>query len=249
MKTPPAVSPWWHQAGFVLILGVCRAALSAAEPASGVASAGNPASDRADAKIEDDRAGFTKMTPAEVKSALAQIDAQLAPIKELAEAAPTPRQKADINARYHALNRRLDALKKDFTRDRYDAFKVELSAEKDRIAAWTKDDFATKPEVNSTAQLTAADAATTAHQIADSHADANQVSNADTKAALTRLDADLDLLAIKIDAISDPTRKQELTLTLDNLKSRRADLGLEYRQAWYDALVSEVRAAWNRITN
>lgn len=86
-------------------------------------------------------------------------------------------------------------------------------------------------------------------KINDYRAEASDLNKAEAKAALKRLDADIDLLAAKIDAIPDPMRKKELSQRLKILKERRKELGSEFRKASYDALVDDVRAEWNQLTN
>jgi hypothetical protein len=74
------------------------------------------------------------------------------------------------------------------------------------------------------------------------------LNKAEVKAALERLDSDLKLLSAKIDVISEPARKQELTQRLKALKERRSELNREFRKARYDALVADVQAEWDQIT-
>lgn len=88
-----------------------------------------------------------------------------------------------------------------------------------------------------------------ASKIGDYRAEATDTNKAEAKAALKRLDADIDLLEAKIDALPDPMRKKELSMRLKLLKERRKELGSEFRKASYDALVADVRAEWNQLTN
>lgn len=91
----------------------------------------------------------------------------------------------------------------------------------------------------------AADSASS--KIDDYRSEATDVNKAEVKAALERLDADIKLLAAKIDAITEPLRKQELKQRLKALKERRSELNREFRQARYDALAADVKAEWDQL--
>ena len=69
------------------------------------------------------------------------------------------------------------------------------------------------------------------------------------KASLDHLDADIDLLEAKIDAVQDPVRKDELKMRFKALKERRSELGHEFRKARYDALVADVKDEWNKLVH
>lgn len=76
-----------------------------------------------------------------------------------------------------------------------------------------------------------------------------ELNKAEVKAALERLDADLALLAAKIDAITDPVHKDELKLRLKGLKHQRDELNSQFRKARYDALAADIKAEWNKLVN
>lgn len=84
-------------------------------------------------------------------------------------------------------------------------------------------------------------------KIDDYRADATELNKAEVKAALERLDTDIDLLAARIDSINEPARKQELTQRLKVLKERRKELNSEFRKARYDALSADVKSEWNQL--
>ena len=250
MKLLPQVTVQTRQAGLALVLAAfVPALLLASEPAKAADKAGNKAADQTAEKIEDYRAHDTEMNKAEVKAALASIDAELRHLDELADAAPTPAEKADAKVRYAALKDRRDELKKEFNRARYEAFKADLRAESEKASAWAKETFSTKPAANSAASATAATADDAAVKIADYRNDATDVNKAEVKASLDRLDADIDLLKAKIEAVTDPVRKDELTARFQALKDRRAELNREFRKARYDALVADVKAEWNKLVH
>lgn len=99
----------------------------------------------------------------------------------------------------------------------------------------------TKPVEESTGQASS--------KIDNYRADSSDVNKAEAKAALERLDADLDLLEAKIDSITVQARKQEFTNRLKVLKERRKELNREFRKARYDALASDVKTEWSELTN
>jgi len=102
-------------------------------------------------------------------------------------------------------------------------------------------DEPTKPVEESASQASS--------KIDDYRADSSDVNKAEVKAALERLDADIDLLEAKIDSLTQPARKKELSQRLKLLKERRKELNHEFRQASYDALVSDVKAEWSQLSN
>jgi len=236
-------------AGLLLALTLLNPGLFATEPAKAAEKAGEQAADKAAAKLGDYRTSNTELNKAEVKAALEQIDAELKHLDALADAAPTPEQQADARTRYVLLKQRRDALQQDFTRARYEAFKNDLQAEKDKVAAWAKETFSTGPAANSTAAATAATADATAAKIADYRAESTDVNKAEAKASLDRLDADLALLAAKIDAMTEPMHKAELKLRLGDLKNRRDELNSQFRKARYDVLAADVKDEWNKLVN
>lgn len=236
-------------AGLVLALTVFVPALLAQEPVAATAKAGDKAADQTAEKIEAYKKDPTELSKAEAKAALAQIDAELEHLDRLADAAPTPQMKTDAQARYVALKERRNGLGKDFNRARYDAFMADLQAEKDRLSAWAKETFQTKPAASAALKTTAASADQTAEKIAEYRTESSDLNKAEVKSALARLDADIDLLAVRIDAISDPDRKADLNQHLAALKTRRNGLNSEFRKARYDALVADVKSEWDKLVN
>ena len=233
----------------ILLTGCAGTVLLAQDPAASAAKAGAKAADTTAVRLDDYKADHSELSKAEVKAALARIDAELRHLDELADAAPTPEQKTDAKARYAALKDRRDALKKEFTRARYDAFKADLQSEMDKMSAWAKETFSTKPAATAAATATSATADATAEKIAAYREQSTDVNKAEVKASLERLDADIDLLAAKIEAVTDPVRKAELKQRLQALKQRRGELNSEFRQARYDALKADVRDEWNRLVH
>lgn len=86
-------------------------------------------------------------------------------------------------------------------------------------------------------------------KIEDYRADSSELNKAEVKAALERLDTDIDLLAAKIDTITESARKTELTQRLKVLKERRKELNSEFRKARYDALSADVKSEWNQLVH
>ncbi len=236
-------------AGLLLALTLASPALFAAEPAKAAEKAGEKAADKAAAKIDDYRSNDTDVNKAEVKTALDQIDSELKHLDNLADNADYPEQKDAIKARYKILKQRRDDLKKDFTRARYETFKSDLKDEMNKLNNWRKEKFASRPAANSALGDTTASADTTAAKIADYRAEATDINKAEVKASLEHLDTDIDLLAAKIDALTEPMRKEELKQRLKALKDRRSELNREFRKARYDALVADVKSEWNELVH
>ena len=238
MKSSPDISFRCRRIGLALALAAFAPTLFA-----------DHAADTTAAKIDDYRSNNTEMNKAEVKAALAQIDAELKQLDEMADAAPTAQEKADAKLRYQLLKERRNELKKDFNRARYEAFKSELKAEKDKVSAWAKQVFSTKPAASSATSATTAAAEITADKIAEYRADSSALNKAEVKASLERLDADIDLLDAKIESVSDPVRKEELKAHLKALKERRSELNTDFRKARYDAILADVKAEWNKVVH
>ena len=108
MKSSNAETFRFRSAGIALALAVFVPVLLADEPAKAAEKAGDQAADKTASKIEDYRANDTEMNKAEVKAALAQVDAELKHLDALADAAPTAQQKADAKARLRKRMRRLE---------------------------------------------------------------------------------------------------------------------------------------------
>lgn len=249
MKTSLHLKSPVQLAGLVLVLAAFQPALFAEEPAVAAAQAGDKAADRTADKIKDYRNDRSEMSKAEVKAAMAQIDAELQHLDKLADAAPTPGEKAEVKTRYDILSERRNELKKEFTRARYEAFKADLKAEMDKVSAWAKDTFTTKPAASAADNATSEKADDASKKINAYRADSSALNKADVKSALTYLDADIDLLAVKIGAVADPERKAELKRRLEAYKERRSELEHEFRQARYDALVADVKSEWRQLTD
>jgi hypothetical protein len=249
MKPSLHISSRFRSAGLALAVAVLSPALFAQEPVTSAAKAGDKAVDKTASKIEDYRSEPSELSKAEVKAALAQIDAELDHLDALIDAAPTPEQKAEAKARYVVLKERRNQLKKEFNHARYEAFKADLQTEKDKVSAWAKETFSTKPAASAAASATSATADATAVKIADYRVDSTEVNKAEARSALARLDADIDLLDAKIDAVMDPVRKSELKQRFRDLKDRRNELNREYRKARYDALVDDVKAEWDKLVH
>lgn len=234
----------------LLVLAVLVPALRGEEPVAATAKAGDKAAGQTATKIDSYKQAPTELSKAEVKAALAQIDAELEHLDRLADAAPTPELKADAQTRYAALKERRNTLRQEFNTARYEVFKADLQAEKDRLSAWAKETFQTKPAASSALNATTATADRTAEKIAEYRTESTDLNKAEVTASLARLDADIDLLAVKISAITnDPGRKAELDRRLQALKERRGALNSEFRRARYDALVADVKAEWDKLGN
>jgi hypothetical protein len=236
-------------AGLTLGLTTLFTPLSAQEPVTGAAKAGDKAANKAEDRVNDYRTDPSELNKAEVKSALQQIDAELDHLDRLADNAPTEADKAAAKARYAALKQRRDDLQKNFTRARYDAFKADVRAEWDKASRWSKDTFTNKPAANESVRSVTDRVDATEHKITDYRADATDLNKAEVKAALSRLDVDIQLLESRISAVSDSQRRAELTAKLNSYKERRDDLQKDFRQARFQALVDEVKAEWDKLTN
>lgn len=236
-------------AGFSLAVAAMFTPLYAQDPVTGAAKAGDKAANKAADKVSDYRTDPTDLNKAEVKAALQQIDAELAHLDRLADNAPTEADKAAAKARYAALKQRRDDLQKNFTRARYDAFKADVKAEWDKASRWGKDTFTNKPAANDAAETVEDRSANAADRIAGYRTENSDLNKAEVKAALARLDVDIQLLESRISAISDPQRRAELNDRLRNYKARRDELNKDFRQARFEALVDEVKSEWDKLVN
>jgi hypothetical protein len=236
-------------AGLILGATTLFTPLSAQDPATGAAKAGDKAANKATDKVSDYRTNPSELNKAEVKAALQQIDAELEHLDRLADNAPTETEKVAAKARYAALKERRDQLQKNFNQARYDAFKADVKSEWDKASKWTKDTFSTRPSASSAARDVADKADESAEKISDFRSESTEMNKAEVKAALARLDVDIQLLESRVEAVSDPVRKAELTERVRGYKAQRDELNKEFRSARFQALIDEVKADWDKLTN
>jgi|GEM_PF-2671422 len=165
----------------------------------------------------------------EARAALAQVDAELNHLDQLANAAPTAAAKAELTAGVSAMRERKDELKENFDQPRYEALKKVLQLQKGKVSAWSREN----PDREKGQKNATPNPAVPAHT--------------GEKGDLTRLDADLYLLEARIDTLTDPARKAESKRGLKQLKDRRNELNREFRRDRYDALVNEVKSQWDTV--
>ena len=250
MKSFNLLSHRLRATGLRLALVACvPALLAAADPAPGGANAASKAPGKTVAKIDDSRSDEPETNQAETKAALAQIDADLDRLDRLADTAAAPAQKAEAKARYAALNDRRNELKKQFTRARFETLKADLRAEMDGIATTAKETVTPPAPGPGAPNITSATAESASEKIAIYRVDASTANKADVKAALARLDADIEMLDATIDSIADPASKSTLRVRFKALKERRSELNSEFRKARYDALVADVKDEWNKLVH
>jgi polysaccharide deacetylase 2 family uncharacterized protein YibQ len=93
------------------------------------------------------------------------------------------------------------------------------------------------------AGLAAAEVAVESHEI---HRFENtEVNRSEMKAALERLDREIDRLSERIETVAKPMHKEQLGV----LKERRNELVRDFRKVNYDALVTDVQTEWRQLNH
>lgn len=248
MKTLTSSPSPWQWAGWALALLVFPVVTLAEEPADSAAATGAKAAEKTAEKLQGYKANPSEVNKADVKAALEQIDAELEHLDQLAEAAPDAQQRAETKLRYDILKERRNDLKREFTRARYEAFKADLQAEMDKVSAWAKEKFSGNRPVARPAATVAGDAVdSVSKRKADAPTDSITLNEPQVRTALARLDTDIEMLAARIDALSDHERKAQLNRRLRAYRDRRNELSSQFRQDRYAGLAADVKAEWNQL--
>jgi len=226
-------------------------------PVLPVRSATNPSvakSDSAQAEIRGDAARF----------ALKELDLEMDRVDALLDHAPSQADRAAAKARLAVLKERRSDLRKTYVKARYDELRADLRVEAERVSAWAKRKFSSDPATKATEEMTTAvKEAKAAAQAAEhqAYAEASTAEAAtdiaiyklrptdtnkeEAKAGLKALEANIDALAAHIDRLPASEERTSAQQRLKILRERRAELQSDFNKARFDALIDDVKRAWN----
>ncbi|MBL9187078.1 MAG: hypothetical protein JNK23_06350 [Opitutaceae bacterium] len=204
-----------------------------------------------------------------LKAMLKDIDNQLDALDKLEENAPTREERAAAKQRIKALKERRSELRKNFVQARYDSLKADIKAEYDKLSAWTKKTFSSSPEARLDRQLNdaretdeaarkaRAEAAAAANpaavnvnaDIAAYRNNPTDVTKAEVKASLAHLDTEIERLEARVDKLPKGADRDAAKRRVKALKDRRGELNSDFRKAWFDSLLADVKAEWQKLVD
>ena len=218
----------------------------------------SPKAESAQAEIKGDAA----------KAALKELDFEMDRVDGLLVNAPSQADRVAAKARLAVLKERRSALRKTYVKARYDELRADLRVETERVSAWAKRTFTSDPATKATEEMnTAVKDAKTAAQAAEHQAYA-EASTADAatdiaiyklrptdtnkekaKADLKALEVNINALAAHIDHLPDSEERTSAQQRLKILKERRSELQGDFNKARFDALIDDVKRAWNETVH
>jgi DNA repair exonuclease SbcCD ATPase subunit len=200
------------------------------------------------------------------KAALDELNAEIDRVDAMLDNAPTPEEHDAAKARLDVLKERRNDLRKTYVRARYDQLKADVRAEANRVSAWTKKTF-NRDEVSNArremndaaddAKRAAARAGDSAYATAHSTAAAmdlaayklrpTDTNKEEAKAALKALDAKIEELDERADAMPAGPDRDAAQRHVQALEDRKDELKHEFNKARFDALVDDVQREWNEL--
>lgn len=241
MKTIRALTA--SNVALALTLLALRPALSAAEPAVDAAR---------------DKASSAAAHADERKAALAEIDARIAIIEKSVEHAPDDAARSALRERLESLKKRRAELRKDYVAAKAAELRADTHVEYQKVLAWTKGavadakDAVVGPEPGATDTATAAinpKAVNATAHLALYRMNPSPENKEEVKAALAALDAEIDRLQARAKAMPKGPERDALRKRAKALDDRRDELAGDFTKARWDAVVSDVKAEWDRITD
>lgn len=198
------------------------------------------------------------------KAALKDIDDEIDRVDAMIDNAPTPADKEAAKARMEVLKERRSDLRKTYAKAKYDELKADIRAEGNRVGSWTKRTFTRDPEKKAESEMkeaakdakhdakVAGDNAYAYAHSTDATMDlaAYKLRPTDTnkdeaKAALKALDKKIEALEDRVDKMPHGADRDAAKKRVKALEDRKDQLKHEFNKARFDALVDDVRDAWN----
>lgn len=216
---------------------------------------------RAESKLAEVKGDATKAGLDELNAEIDRVDAML-------DNAPSDEEKAAAKARLDVLKDRRNELRKSYVQSRYEQLKADIRAEANRVAAWTKRTFnrdevsnarremkdATEDAKRSAAQAgehayAAAQSAGAAADLAAYKLRPTDTNKEEAKAALKALDAKIEALDDRADAMPAGPQRDTAKRHVKALEDRKDELKHEFNKARFDALVDDVQREWNDLVH
>jgi chromosome segregation ATPase len=198
------------------------------------------------------------------KTALKELDLEMDRVDALLDNAPSQADRVAAKARLAVLKERRSDLRKTYVKARYDELRADLRIETERVSAWAKRKFSSDPATKATDEMNATVKEAKAAARAAEHKAYAEASTADAatdiaiyklrptdtnkeeaKAGLKALEVNIDALAKRIDRLPDSEERTTAMQRLKLLKERRAALQSDFNKARFDALVDDVKHAWD----
>ncbi len=245
MKTNPA-----SVSAFLTLLAVLAVIPAAATE--------NPTPPKTEAEIKGEAA----------KLALKELDVEIERVDQLIDNAPSQAERAAGKARLAVLKDRRTALRKTYVKALYDELRADLQAEANRVSNWAKSKFADDPTEKANAEMqTMVTEAKTAAQAAEHRAYAEltaagaatdiavyklrptDTNKAEAKAGLDALERQIDDLEKRVALMPVTEERTVAKQRLLALETRRDELRRDFNKARFDALIDDVKSAWNDLVN
>lgn len=226
-------------------------------PVTSVCSVPNQSAPKTEAALAEVRGDAAKV-------ALEQLDLEMDRVDALLDNAPSQADRVAAKARLAVLKERRSELRKVYVKARYDELRADLLVEAERVSAWAKRKFSSDPATKATDEMnTAVKDAKEAAQAAEhrAYAEASSAEAAtdiavyklrptdtnkeEAKAGLKALEVNIDSLSARIDALPASEERSSALQRLRILKERRAELQSDFNKARFDALIDDVKHAWN----
>ncbi|MBP6507144.1 MAG: hypothetical protein KA257_06225 [Opitutaceae bacterium] len=200
------------------------------------------------------------------KAALHELDVEIDRVDAMLDNAPTQADRAAAKARLEVLKERRSELRKTYVRARYDELRADIRAEANRLGVWAKRTFTSDPSAKATDEMKdsvrdAQDAARTADNQA--YVEANTAGAAtdiavyklrptdtnktEAQAGLKALDGNIDVLEVRVDNMAVGDDRVAAKERLQALKQRRDELHHDFNKARFDALIDDVKHAWDDL--
>lgn len=187
---------------------------------------------------------------AEHKAALAAIDARIEGIEAALDRAPDAAEQTAAKQRLEILKQRRSELRKDYAKAKLDELQADTKVEYEKVAAWTKKtarDVKEKiagPEVDAPARAQAAanpEANAALAEVELYRMNPSPENKQEVKAALAALDAEIDRLEARSDALPKGDERARMEKRVKALEKRENALRRDFTKARWDALVSDVK--------
>ncbi len=199
------------------------------------------------------------------KASLDDINARIDAIEDRVETAPDGAERTAAEARLDALKDRRSELRKNYVKAKADELAADVRVEYNKVAAWTKDtyrdvkakltddDRAEKHDGHEVVPATRAALSPEANAamagIAVYKMNPSAENKADVKRSLDALEAEIDRLEDRCDALPAGPKRDAMEKRVDALEDRKDELEGDFTKARWDAALADLRDSWNNLVN
>lgn len=240
------------------------AVCAAEDPAKSAAERGRDAARDAAEQVDAYREESTELNEAQVKAALAQLDAEIEQLEALADDAPNDARREAVLVRIDALKERRDDLRGEFNAARFAELKTDVRREWNEFKAWVADQTdGVEEEAEATADadrdrerrgvhdtsnyVRTPEAAGAPVAVArDSDYGKDRARQDGREVALERVDRELDRLERRAERLAEADREQ-FEERVSALRDRRDQLDEDFSDERYTALMKDILSEERRI--